>query len=737
MHSLPSHMADHEALVAPPAAAPPLVAALRARQTGGSVVATGGPNAPLPGPGRPPSPPTEAGVGARPDRQLSASTSGRAEGGGPSAPTAALHSWAEAAALAAPALAGRAVYVPLSDPPPRSTIAASFSPDGQLLASTHGDHTVKVVRVGWWEQQRGEGEGGEGDRLNHPPPPSPLLRVLAGHLRTPWAVRFHPASPGILASGSLDHEVRVWDCEAVPKAAPGGLPAGGPPAGASTAAAAAAPLTTTATVARHAFGRPVASLAWAPGGQALAIAAGHRLYWWGVGGAVAGAVAARAAAAAAATGGGAARGRGRGAASRARAASPASPLDGGADGGDWWWGGRGPAATPPRAPPLPPPPPPPPPVALLRARRSLRAVQFHPGGAPILLTAEVSDWPASVTPTAAAAVASAAAALAGVGGRGGGGAAPPAAWGAAVPAAWPPSAAAGAGARPPGAPPPPASLPLPPGAGGGGRAGASAPPLPPADAAAAAAVAAASAAAAAAAAGIIGAEAPCHVRIRLWRADWAGAGWEGPGGEAACEAAAAARAAPPPPPPLPPSPLLTIPGAVLCSEMGAHFSPDGHRLAACVAATTEGGGASGAPPPYELRLYSTAPGPAWGTVLSARPLPAPQCLTSIQFSPTGEHVLVAYGRRHPALLVVGGGGGGSGGGGAPPPPPRFTVLEVFASPSLRPVSSLASGADEVNAALFCPVPGGGLAYGTKEGRLRLVGGGGRGCGGGDEEEMIE
>ena len=40
-----------------------------------------------------------------------------------------------------------------------------------------------------------------------------IVRVLSGHRRTPWVVRFHPRLPHILASGSLDHEVRVWNAE--------------------------------------------------------------------------------------------------------------------------------------------------------------------------------------------------------------------------------------------------------------------------------------------------------------------------------------------------------------------------------------------------------------------------------------------------------------------------------------------------------------------------------------------
>ncbi|KAI3680419.1 hypothetical protein L6452_35189 [Arctium lappa] len=56
-----------------------------------------------------------------------------------------------------------AKYCPLM-PSPRSTIAASFSPDGKILASTHGDHTVKII-----DWQTGK-----------------CLKVLSGHRRTTW-----------------------------------------------------------------------------------------------------------------------------------------------------------------------------------------------------------------------------------------------------------------------------------------------------------------------------------------------------------------------------------------------------------------------------------------------------------------------------------------------------------------------------------------------------------------------
>ena len=66
-----------------------------------------------------------------------------------------------------------------------STIAIGLSCDGKIVASTHGDHTVKVFifATGY------------------------LLRVFRGHPRTPWTVKCHPSDPDILASGCLGFEV--------------------------------------------------------------------------------------------------------------------------------------------------------------------------------------------------------------------------------------------------------------------------------------------------------------------------------------------------------------------------------------------------------------------------------------------------------------------------------------------------------------------------------------------------
>ncbi len=71
----------------------------------------------------------------------------------------------------------------------RSTFLMVFSPDHQLIASTHGDHNVYVSRVT-------DGE---------------CVKVLSGHPRTPWCVAFHPSLDYVLASGCLGGHVRLWD----------------------------------------------------------------------------------------------------------------------------------------------------------------------------------------------------------------------------------------------------------------------------------------------------------------------------------------------------------------------------------------------------------------------------------------------------------------------------------------------------------------------------------------------
>jgi len=70
-----------------------------------------------------------------------------------------------------------------------STISIDFSPDGRTVASTHGDHTVKISCCNT----------------------GALIRSLEGHPRTPWTVKYHPTRSNIVASGCLGYQVRIWD----------------------------------------------------------------------------------------------------------------------------------------------------------------------------------------------------------------------------------------------------------------------------------------------------------------------------------------------------------------------------------------------------------------------------------------------------------------------------------------------------------------------------------------------
>ena len=88
---------------------------------------------------------------------------------------------------------------------------------------------------------------------------------------------------------------------------------------------------------------------------------------------------------------------------------------------------------------------------------------------------------------------------------------------------------------------------------------------------------------------------------------------------------------------------------------------------------------------YEVRVYSMLHD-SLGTVLAAKAIRAAHCLTSIQFSPSSEHLLLAYGRCACALLpvqlhhlfifnffpriVL-----------AVPPPPRLRLVRLYPPPS--------------------------------------------------------
>ncbi|XP_055888898.1 activating molecule in BECN1-regulated autophagy protein 1-like isoform X2 [Biomphalaria glabrata] len=113
---------------------------------------------------------------------------------------------------------------------PRATFLVDFSPNMLRVASTHGDHTVRVtdIRTG---------------KCSH---------ILTGHPRTPWCLAFNPTSNDILASGCLGGEVRIWD-----------LLGGG-----------------SEVLRNPCAGQVITSLAFHPSGEVLVFAAMNTIYFW-------------------------------------------------------------------------------------------------------------------------------------------------------------------------------------------------------------------------------------------------------------------------------------------------------------------------------------------------------------------------------------------------------------------------------------------------------------------------
>ncbi|CBI37214.3 unnamed protein product, partial [Vitis vinifera] len=593
-----------------------------------------------------------------------------------------LISWVEADSLQH--LSAR--YCPLM-PPPRSTIAAAFSPDGKTLASTHGDHTVKII-----DCHTGS-----------------CLKVLTGHRRTPWVVRFHPVHPEILASGSLDHEVRIWDAN------------------------------TAECIGSRDFYRPIASIAFHAKGELLAVASGHKLFVWHY-------------------------------SRRGETSSPTiilktrrslravhfhphgAPVLLTAEVNDLDSSDSSMTrATSPGYLHYPPPA-----VFLANIHSSDRlklASELHLASLPFSFIPSFArddsriDLYHTDRPTGSTRV------QMGSSGShrssanldtfsGANSASRPKYWELPFLQGWlmgqsqagvsPMLSLNGAshehssqnlGMAMAG------SINLPGVAGRSGQQqrfsrshlisvsesveqaasiniaheGSDTPPIMSRIQSELAASLAAAAAA----------ELPCTVKLRIWSHDL-----KNPSAVLNAEKC-----------------LLIIPHAVLCSEMGAHLSPCGRFLAACVACVLphleadpglqtqvqDAIGASTSPTRhpvsahhvmYELRIYSLEEA-TFGTVLVSRAIRAAHCLTSIQFSPTSEHILLAYGRRHSSLLkslVIDG----------ETTLPIYTILEVYRVSDMELVRVLPSAEDEVNVACFHPLPGGGLVYGTKEGKLRVL-----------------
>ncbi|XP_051127785.1 uncharacterized protein LOC127249143 isoform X2 [Andrographis paniculata] len=114
------------------------------------------------------------------------------------------------------------------EPQPRATLAIDFSPDGKMLASTHSDFSVRI-----FDCQTGR-----------------CLKVLTGHKKVPWTVKFHPIDPKVLASGSLDRVVHLWHAN------------------------------TTTPIRSYNFDYHVRSIAFHSQGEILAVASGNMVYIW-------------------------------------------------------------------------------------------------------------------------------------------------------------------------------------------------------------------------------------------------------------------------------------------------------------------------------------------------------------------------------------------------------------------------------------------------------------------------
>ncbi|XP_051127767.1 uncharacterized protein LOC127249141 isoform X3 [Andrographis paniculata] len=173
---------------------------------------------------------------------------------------------------------------------------------------------------------------------------------------------------------------------------------------------------------------------------------------------------------------------------------------------------------------------------------------------------------------------------------------------------------------------------------------------------------------------------------------------------------------------------LKIPHAVLCSERGAHFSPCGRFLAVCVkcvepsVSPLDVTGAATRPTKcsrftveditYELKIYSLDEA-TFGLVLNTRPIKAAAYLISIQFSPTSEHLLLVYGQQHRTLLKSALSNGGKS-------VLIYTNLEIYRVCDMELIKILANAEEVVNSACFHPSVGGGFAYGTNNGKLRIL-----------------
>ncbi len=113
--------------------------------------------------------------------------------------------------------------------------------------------------------------------------------------------------------------------------------------------------------------------------------------------------------------------------------------------------------------------------------------------------------------------------------------------------------------------------------------------------------------------------------------------------------------------------------------------------------------------------------PRLGQLLSACPLDSGKAsaVTCVKFSPCTDFCLIGYGVREPHVEETNGEGNDSA--SHPPYHPVTALYKVNKGGKMRHVSTMLSGDDDVNISRFHPDSGYGFVYGTKQGRIRILG----------------
>ena len=128
------------------------------------------------------------------------------------------------------------------------------------------------------------------------------------------------------------------------------------------------------------------------------------------------------------------------------------------------------------------------------------------------------------------------------------------------------------------------------------------------------------------------------------------------------------------------------------------------------------GAAFGATRPHVLERR-----PRLGQLLSACPLDGAKAsaVTCVKFSPCIDFCLIGYGVREPHVEESN--GESNDPPAHPPYHPVTAMYKVNKGGKMRHVSTMLSGDDDVNISRFHPDSGYGFVYGTKQGRIRILG----------------